>query len=91
MVSGQRGKKVYELGDPDYGVSWGLFTTSSCRKGLCRRTFAYHITAQIWTAGPAIGLIHDIPTCQDLLSRIEREVEGILEGLSKTVVVKAKL
>ncbi|KAI5896555.1 inosine monophosphate dehydrogenase [Schizophyllum commune H4-8] len=64
LVSGQRGKKVYELGDPDYGI---------------------------WTAGPAIGLINDIPTCQDLLSRIEREVEGIVEGLSKTVVVKAKL
>ncbi|KAI4525341.1 hypothetical protein EV122DRAFT_210628 [Schizophyllum commune] len=64
LVSGQRGKKVYELGDPDYGI---------------------------WTAGPAIGLINDIPTCQDLLSRIEKEVEGIVEGLSKTVVVKAKL
>ncbi|KAL1711162.1 hypothetical protein EV121DRAFT_285115 [Schizophyllum commune] len=64
LVSGQRGKKVYELGDPDYGI---------------------------WTAGPAIGLINDIPTCQDLLSRIEKEVEGIVDGLSKTVVVKAKL
>ena len=46
---------------------------------------------QIWTSGPAIGLINDIPTCQDLLSRIEKEVEGIVDGLSKTVVVKAKL
>ncbi|KAL1714694.1 hypothetical protein EV715DRAFT_209060 [Schizophyllum commune] len=64
LVSGQRGKKVYELGDPDYGI---------------------------WTAGPAIGLINDIPTCQDLLRRIEKEVEGIVDGLSKTVVVKAKL
>ena len=28
---------------------------------------------QVWTAGQVIGLIHDIPTCKDLLSRIERE------------------
>jgi hypothetical protein len=27
----------------------------------------------VWTAGQVIGLIHDIPTCSDLLTRIERE------------------
>ncbi|KAH1901828.1 hypothetical protein V6Z96_000543 [Aspergillus fumigatus] len=27
----------------------------------------------VWTAGQVIGLIHDIPTCADLLQRIERE------------------
>ncbi|KAH7135203.1 hypothetical protein B0J11DRAFT_502048 [Dendryphion nanum] len=27
----------------------------------------------VWTAGQVIGLIHDIPTCEDLLRRIERE------------------
>ncbi|KAF2685324.1 inosine monophosphate dehydrogenase [Lentithecium fluviatile CBS 122367] len=27
----------------------------------------------VWTAGQVIGLIHDIPTCADLLTRIERE------------------
>ncbi|PKX97226.1 NAD(P)H-dependent flavin oxidoreductase [Aspergillus novofumigatus IBT 16806] len=32
----------------------------------------------VWTAGQVIGLIHDIPTCADLLQRIEREaVEAI--------------
>jgi NAD(P)H-dependent flavin oxidoreductase YrpB (nitropropane dioxygenase family) len=32
----------------------------------------------VWTAGQVIGLIHDIPTCTDLLQRIEREaVEAI--------------
>ncbi|KAF2191947.1 inosine monophosphate dehydrogenase [Zopfia rhizophila CBS 207.26] len=27
----------------------------------------------VWTAGQVIGLIHDIPTCEELVSRIERE------------------
>ncbi|PVI05477.1 inosine monophosphate dehydrogenase [Periconia macrospinosa] len=27
----------------------------------------------VWTAGQVIGLIHDIPTCEELLVRIERE------------------
>ncbi|KAL2866252.1 NAD(P)H-dependent flavin oxidoreductase [Aspergillus lucknowensis] len=27
----------------------------------------------VWTAGQVMGLIHDIPTCGDLLSRIEKE------------------
>ncbi|KAH7378182.1 enoyl-reductase I [Cadophora sp. MPI-SDFR-AT-0126] len=27
----------------------------------------------VWTAGQVIGLIHDIPTCQELLTRIEKE------------------
>ncbi|KAF2646914.1 inosine monophosphate dehydrogenase [Massarina eburnea CBS 473.64] len=27
----------------------------------------------VWTAGQVIGLIHDIPTCEELLTRIERE------------------
>ena len=36
---------------------------------------------QVWTAGQVIGLIHDIPTCAELLSRIEWEAA---ETLSKT-------
>ena len=28
---------------------------------------------QVWTAGQVIGLIHDIPTCAKLLTRIENE------------------
>ncbi|KAI1141786.1 2-nitropropane dioxygenase family oxidoreductase [Hypoxylon sp. FL0543] len=32
----------------------------------------------VWTAGQVIGLIHDIPTCDELLSRIEREAEQTL-------------
>ncbi|KAK8229217.1 hypothetical protein HDK90DRAFT_418683 [Phyllosticta capitalensis] len=34
----------------------------------------------VWTAGQVIGLIHDIPTCAELVQRIEREA---IETLSK--------
>jgi NADH:quinone reductase (non-electrogenic) len=27
----------------------------------------------VWTAGQVIGLIHDIPTCDTLVKRIEQE------------------
>jgi len=54
LVSGARGKVVYDNGDPDYGV---------------------------WSAGIAMGLIKDIPTCEELLSRIEREASEIIDGM----------
>ena len=34
----------------------------------------------IWTAGMIQGLIHDIPTCQDLVSRIVADAEKIIRG-----------
>ncbi|KAG8840404.1 hypothetical protein FRB91_006129 [Serendipita sp. 411] len=64
LVSGQRGRLVYENGDKDYGV---------------------------WSAGICIGLIKDIPTCQDLLDSIEREAEDVIGGMAKLVVPRAKL
>ena len=65
LVSGQRGKVVYEKGDPDYGI---------------------------WSAGVVIGLIQDVPTCEDLLARLEKETAEIVGDLQKFVVVpKAKL
>jgi NAD(P)H-dependent flavin oxidoreductase YrpB (nitropropane dioxygenase family) len=33
----------------------------------------------VWTAGQVIGLIHDIPTCKELLDRIQREAEAALK------------
>jgi NAD(P)H-dependent flavin oxidoreductase YrpB (nitropropane dioxygenase family) len=64
LVSGQRGKLVYENGDPDYGI---------------------------WSAGLCVGLIKDIPTCEELLSRIEREAEEVIDGMSRLKVQKARL
>ncbi|ORX51214.1 2-nitropropane dioxygenase [Hesseltinella vesiculosa] len=36
------------------------------------------IDAGIWTAGPVMGLIDDVPTCQELLDRIVKEAEDIV-------------
>ena len=32
----------------------------------------------IWSAGQVQGLIHDIPTCEELVQRIVREAEAII-------------
>jgi len=64
LVSGARGKVVYESGDSDYGI---------------------------WSAGIAVGLIKDIPTCEELLKRMEREAEEIIGGLGRMVKADAKL
>jgi len=64
LVSGARGRVVYEIGDPDYGV---------------------------WSAGIVMGLIKDIPTCEELLKRIESEAEVTIERLNKLRDVRAKL
>lgn len=53
LVSGQRGKLVYENGDPDAGI---------------------------WTAGICQGLIHDIPTCHDLVHGMVSDAIEIIEG-----------
>lgn len=64
LVSGARGRVVYENGDKDYGI---------------------------WSAGMVVGLIKDIPTCEVLLERIEKEAEEVIDGLQRVKVVKAKL
>lgn len=51
LVSGARGRTVYENGDVDAGV---------------------------WSASPVMGLIDDIPSCEVLLKRMEKEAEEIL-------------
>ncbi|GAW13980.1 hypothetical protein ANO14919_033720 [Xylariales sp. No.14919] len=43
----------------------------------------------VWTAGQVIGLIHDIPTCDALVKRIEKEAEETLT--SKLRLAKPKL
>ncbi|KOS17399.1 Nitronate monooxygenase [Escovopsis weberi] len=45
----------------------------------------------VWTAGQVIGLIHDIPTCKDLVSRIEKEAESALQEKVALIVPEAKL
>ncbi|KAF8499926.1 inosine monophosphate dehydrogenase [Gautieria morchelliformis] len=64
LVSGTRGRLVYETGDSDAGI---------------------------WSAGVAVGLIKDIPTCDELLNRIEREAEQIIERLGSLRTERSKL
>lgn len=45
----------------------------------------------IWSAGISMGLIKDCPTCEELVDRIEREAEGVIDSLAKLKVEKAKL
>jgi len=61
LVSGERGRKVYENGDSDYGI---------------------------WSAGVTVGLINDIPTCKELIDRLEREVEETVSNLTRVVQVQ---
>jgi NAD(P)H-dependent flavin oxidoreductase YrpB (nitropropane dioxygenase family) len=44
----------------------------------------------VWTAGQVIGLIHDIPTCEELISRIEREAIQSLQKTQSLVVPEPK-
>ena len=41
----------------------------------------------IWSAGMIQGLIHDIPSCADLVHRIVAEAEGIIRGRLEGMVV----
>jgi len=64
LMSGQRGKGVYETGDVDAGV---------------------------WSLGMCAGLIHDIPTCEELTKRMEREAIEILSRTNGLVSSGSKL
>lgn len=43
----------------------------------------------IWTVGQSQGLIHDIPTCKELVRNIMQQAEEVLERNAKRVVVPA--
>ena len=81
LVSGKRGRQVFLNGDKDFGVSYNQLPDSA---GLGANVCEY----QVWTAGQVIGLIHDIPSCEELLSRIEREAIETITTASKLIVDK---
>lgn len=43
----------------------------------------------IWTVGQSQGLIHDIPTCKDLVRNIMRQAEDVLEKSARRLAVPA--
>jgi NAD(P)H-dependent flavin oxidoreductase YrpB (nitropropane dioxygenase family) len=46
---------------------------------------------QVWTAGQVIGLIHDIPTCDELCKRIEKEAAETLSKAASLYQPSSKL
>jgi nitronate monooxygenase len=44
------------------------------------------LEAGIWSAGTVMGLIHDVPTCDELVSRIVGEAEQIITGRLSAMV-----
>jgi NAD(P)H-dependent flavin oxidoreductase YrpB (nitropropane dioxygenase family) len=63
LVSGARGRQVYELGDPEYGI---------------------------WSVGISAGLIHDIPTCEDLVRRMEQEAEELMDTRLRILTTRTR-
>lgn len=45
----------------------------------------------VWTAGQVIGLIHDIPTCDTLIKRIEKEAEEAISKSASLLTPRSKL
>lgn len=45
----------------------------------------------VWTTGQVMGLIHDIPTCAELVARIEKEAETTLREKVSLIVSDSKL
>ncbi|KAF8315489.1 inosine monophosphate dehydrogenase [Cantharellus anzutake] len=49
------------------------------------------VDAGIWGASVTLGLIKDIPTCKELLDRMVREAEGVIDEMNSLRKPKAKL
>lgn len=49
------------------------------------------VHAGVWTAGQVVGLINDIPTCEELVKRIEREAEESIAQSQALIVPQSKL
>ncbi len=45
----------------------------------------------MWSCGQSIGLIHDVPTCAVLISRMVKEAEDKLQRAASCVVPRSKL
>ena len=58
LVSGQRGKGVFEVGDLEAGI---------------------------WSAGISVARVKDIPTCEEMVSRLVSEAEDIINNRLQSV------
>lgn len=49
------------------------------------------VDAGVWSLGMCAGLIHDVPTCEELVKRMEREAIEVLTQSNALVIESAKL
>lgn len=49
------------------------------------------VDAGVWSLGMCAGLIHDIPTCEELAKTMERDAIETLTGANALVVESARL
>lgn len=49
------------------------------------------VDAGVWSLGMCAGLIHDVPSCDELAKRFEREAEQILEKTNGLRSERARL
>jgi NAD(P)H-dependent flavin oxidoreductase YrpB (nitropropane dioxygenase family) len=47
--------------------------------------------AGVWTVGPVLGVIYDVPTCKELMQRIVREAKSTIADLENLGQRKSKL
>eukprot|EP00475_Leptophrys_vorax_P003752 TRINITY_DN1219_c0_g1_i1.p1 TRINITY_DN1219_c0_g1~~TRINITY_DN1219_c0_g1_i1.p1 ORF type:complete len:331 (+),score=115.19 TRINITY_DN1219_c0_g1_i1:54-1046(+) len=45
----------------------------------------------VWSCGPVMGLIEDVPSCKELIERMVAEAESIISSRLSSMVVKSKL
>ena len=45
----------------------------------------YAIALAVWSCGPVMALIDDIPTCDELIRRMVDEAVGIIDSLPATI------
>jgi NAD(P)H-dependent flavin oxidoreductase YrpB (nitropropane dioxygenase family) len=83
LVSGARGRVVYENGDSDYGI-W----SAGIAMGLINGEL-FH--PKSFLVSNILTYLIDIPTCEELMSKLEKETEEIIENMGRSVQVKAKL
>ncbi|KAL4861039.1 hypothetical protein BDV12DRAFT_208441 [Aspergillus spectabilis] len=86
MYSNQMTAKAIEI--ESTSASGEFIKVAPIVSGVRGREVLLHGDIQhgVWYAGQVMGLIHDIPTCAELMERIEMEATGVLSGLSRSVV-----
>jgi nitronate monooxygenase len=71
--------------DPTLGIEAVRHLVSGVR-GRAQVLQAGDLDGGIWTAGQSQGLIHDIPSCKELIRNIMRQAEDVLTSRARSIV-----